>query len=631
MTTFFRNLSISRKLLVGFGVLATIAGLSNLLAFGVLILVQDAARMTIQKEVPHQTALLEIQKLTTEGHLWFEEIMSGDEGEDVNQVFALWQEASVLSSALLASGKVDGQVYLPIENVYAITSVEELHEHLTELIAVGRERYEGFKNDTTAAGSNLDEQFDAVYEEVIRQSDVALEAIRVDLHLSAASIERTYTTGWMSMLAFLIASFAMAWVSLRNISRLIVAPITRLNEVVAAVQQGDLNQKVQVDSKDETGFLGSGINHMVEGIREARQSMQDEKQAADRERLKADDQRAYLAHHFDLMLKAMNRFAQGDLTVHLTAEKYDSVGQLFDGFNQAVGNLRQRIEHVNKAIDHTTTTVEQIRASTSDLAAGVRLQSEQSHEVALAVEEMVQTIVENSQNASHTAELTERNGKEAREGGEVVQATVDMIRRLAHIVADSVGTVEHLGASSQKIGEIVKTIDQIANQTNMLALNAAIEAARAGEQGRGFAVVADEVRRLAERTTSATTEIAQMIRTIQSETLRAVGTMRLGNEEVERGMVLADKAGVALDKIVGGTSRTVEMVTQIAAASEEQSTTSEQIASNVDMISRATSNASAGITQIAQSTEDLKTLTEELRSLVAYFKLGHDHQTFARA
>ncbi|MEZ4702348.1 MAG: methyl-accepting chemotaxis protein [Rhodothermales bacterium] len=621
MSTSFANLPIRRKLVIGFGILAAVAALSNLLAFAVLVRVQDAARTTIRKEVPHQTALLSIQKQATEGHLWFEEIMSGDEGEDVDNVFALWRGAGELSDALITGGEVHGQVYLPVTNDEALESIHEMRAHIQELIEVGHQRYDGYQQGAMVAGSDLDEQFDEVFEEIVRHSDVALEAIRADLVVSAQASEHSYTTGWMSMAAFLLAALAIAWFSSRTISRLIVDPLAHLNAVVSAIRNGDLTRKAVNSAKDEIGFLGEAINHMVDGIRDSRQAIQNEKQASDRERQNSEAERAYLARHFDLMLAQMQRFAQGDLTVHLEAERNDSVGQLFAGFNDAVANIRMKLQKVDRGIDQTVVTVHQIRQATSELAAGVQQQSTQSQEVALAVEEMVQTIIDNSQNASHTAELTERNGEEAREGGAVVQDTVEMIRQLARIVADSVRTVEQLGASSQHIGEIVQTIDEIADQTNMLALNAAIEAARAGEQGRGFAVVADEVRNLAERTTAATNEIARMIRNIQGETTRAVDTMRTGNQEVERGLVLADRAGAALDKIVGGTIRTTEMVTQIAAASEEQSATSEQIASNVDMISRATNDASVGLNNIANSTDDLKQLTDDLRQLIAHFKL----------
>ncbi|MFQ5551866.1 MAG: methyl-accepting chemotaxis protein, partial [Gemmatimonadales bacterium] len=318
----------------------------------------------------------------------------------------------------------------------------------------------------------------------------------------------------------------------------------------------------------------------------------------------------------------MEMFANGDLTVSVTAELNEGkIHQLFEGFNSAVKNIREMMLRVSQAIESTASASAQISASTEQLAAASQEQSAQANEVATAVEEMTRTIIENAGNATRTAEVSDSNGQVAQQGGVVVQQTVEKIREIASVVGESAQTVERLGVSSEQIGEIVAVIDEIADQTNLLALNAAIEAARAGEQGRGFAVVADEVRKLAERTTSATKEIASMIKTIQTETGEAVKAMQRGNAEVEAGIVLADDAGRALEEIVTGAQSTVDMISQIAAASEEQSSTSEQISRSVEGISTVTQESAQGISQIAQSSDGLNRLTEELRQLVGRFKI----------
>jgi methyl-accepting chemotaxis protein len=196
------------------------------------------------------------------------------------------------------------------------------------------------------------------------------------------------------------------------------------------------------------------------------------------------------------------------------------------------------------------------------------------------------------------------------------------MKRIAQVVEVSAGTVKELGKSSDQIGEIIGVIDDIADQTNLLALNAAIEAARAGEQGRGFAVVADEVRKLAERTTKATKEIAGMIKKIQSDTAGAVASMEEGTAEVKQGMKLADRAGASLQEIVGVSQKVTDMVTQIAAASEEQSSASEQISKNVEGISKVTGETAQGTQQIARAAEDLNRLTDNLQRLIEQFTVG---------
>jgi methyl-accepting chemotaxis protein len=235
---------------------------------------------------------------------------------------------------------------------------------------------------------------------------------------------------------------------------------------------------------------------------------------------------------------------------------------------------------------------------------------------------MTKTIIENSRNATATADAAKRAKDAAAEGGAVVQDTTEGIRRIAVVVKVSAERVKELGKSSNEIGVIINVINDIADQTNLLALNAAIEAARAGEQGRGFAVVADEVRKLAERTTKATKEIADMIVKIQKDTADAVAAMAEGTNRADEGIKLADKAGSSLTMIVENSQKVTDMVTQIAVASEQQSSASEQISKNVEGISAVTGESAQATQQIARAAEDLNRLTENLQQLVGRFKLS---------
>jgi methyl-accepting chemotaxis protein len=237
--------------------------------------------------------------------------------------------------------------------------------------------------------------------------------------------------------------------------------------------------------------------------------------------------------------------------------------------------------------------------------------------------------METTRNSSSAAEAAKHAGTIAKEGGIVINETINGMGRIAEVVRKAAVTVQALGKNSDQIGEIVQVIDDIADQTNLLALNAAIEAARAGEQGRGFAVVADEVRKLAERTTKATKEIATMIKQIQKDTEGAVVSMSEGTAEVEKGKQLADKAGDSLNQIIRGSEQVVDMATQVAAASEEQSATSEQISKNIEAISNVTQESTAGIQQIAKASEDLNQLTLNLQELVGHFKLKNEKGSLA--
>ncbi|GFO60412.1 chemotaxis protein [Geomonas silvestris] len=207
-------------------------------------------------------------------------------------------------------------------------------------------------------------------------------------------------------------------------------------------------------------------------------------------------------------------------------------------------------------------------------------------QIATAMEEMSATVNEVAHNTTNASDSASNVANSAREGQQVVNQAVLEMQKVAEIVRNSAVIVRSLGAKSEKIGEFVSVINDIADQTNLLALNAAIEAARAGEQGRGFAVVADEVRSLADRTVASTKEIRLMVNEIQKETGLAVESIEKGKAEAEIGESLSQQADEALTNIVGSIELIETVISQIATASEEQAATATIIASNLEEISR---------------------------------------------
>jgi methyl-accepting chemotaxis protein len=247
-------------------------------------------------------------------------------------------------------------------------------------------------------------------------------------------------------------------------------------------------------------------------------------------------------------------------------------------------------------------------------------------QVATAMQQMSSTVTSVSDSCNKAAEAARQAAETARLGGSIVEGTLIKMR----VIADSVGAtakkMEELGKSSEQIGRIIGVIDDIADQTNLLALNAAIEAARAGEQGRGFAVVADEVRKLAERTTTATKEIAQMIKTIQGETKAAVDAMESGTRQVEEGVTSTAQAGDSLRSIIQMSEQVGGMITEIATAANQQSSTTEQVNMNIEQIAKLVKESAVGAQQSATACQDLSSLALDLQTMVGRFKLEESPQ-----
>jgi methyl-accepting chemotaxis protein len=312
---------------------------------------------------------------------------------------------------------------------------------------------------------------------------------------------------------------------------------------------------------------------------------------------------------------------EGDLTKRVPAEGNDEIAHMGGYFNEFIEKLQQMIKKVAHVTDKVASASVELSATAEEISKGTDTLTSRASQTAAAVEEMNATVGQVAQNSGKAASLAQDTVKTAQDGGTVVSSTISGMQQLSEAVSNSATIISDLGKSSDQIGEIVRTIEDIADQTNLLALNAAIEAARAGEQGRGFAVVADEVRKLAERTTKATKEIGDMIRQIQHDTRGAVDSMQQGTQKVTAGVDLVNKTGEALSQIVRMVSESADMIRQIAVASEEQSVATQQIASDIENVAKVTKESSSGAHESAKASQDLSQLAVELQGIVGGFKI----------
>jgi methyl-accepting chemotaxis protein len=314
---------------------------------------------------------------------------------------------------------------------------------------------------------------------------------------------------------------------------------------------------------------------------------------------------------------AANNLAIADMEV--TSE--DELGHASIALNTMKNNLRGLIQSIARTAEHVASASEELSSSASEQAQSAEIQKGQATQVSVAMHEMSGTVGEVSENSTRAAEAARQAAETAREGGTIVEDSLTKMRVIAESVSATAQKVEELGRNSDQIGRIIGVIDDIADQTNLLALNAAIEAARAGEQGRGFAVVADEVRKLAERTTSATKEVAQMVQGIQNGTKTAVAAMRDGTEQVQDGVKTTARAGDSLKQIIHMSEEVGRMIAHIATAATEQSSAAEQVNQNVEQITRLVSQSAIGAKESARACQDLSSLALDLQKMVSSFNL----------
>jgi methyl-accepting chemotaxis protein len=315
------------------------------------------------------------------------------------------------------------------------------------------------------------------------------------------------------------------------------------------------------------------------------------------------------------------KVADGDLTISFDTNKKRETG-VYAAVKGMVANLREMTAKLSDISAGIASASNQLQATSEQIATASEEVSAQTNNVATASEEMTATSNDIANNCSLAAEASRQTADSATAGAKVVDQTISGMNLIAAQVRGTAKTVEALGERSEQIGDIIGTIEDIADQTNLLALNAAIEAARAGEQGRGFAVVADEVRALAERTTRATREIGEMIKAIQKETHEAVKAMGEGVAEVEKGTASSVKSGEALEEILKQINEVTMQVNQIATAAEEQSATNGQVTENIQQVTEIINQSARGAEETAAAAAQLAGQAQELQELVGRFRIA---------
>ncbi|MHB8291115.1 MAG: methyl-accepting chemotaxis protein [bacterium] len=324
-----------------------------------------------------------------------------------------------------------------------------------------------------------------------------------------------------------------------------------------------------------------------------------------------------------LTINKIGEVAKGDLRtkIKISVNPKNEIGLLVNHVNILIDSLTKNVSSISQAVESVSSSSTELDASSLELENSINNMKQSSSSIVESIKQLTLAIIEIAKNSSNGAQEADYTQKATEEGYAAVQNVIKEITLIEKSVDKAADVINELGESSQKIGEIIAVIDEIADQTNLLALNAAIEAARAGEQGRGFAVVADEVRKLAERTTKATKEITDMISSIQEDTLKAVESMNYGKEEVKNGVSVAKNAGYQINKIKDLSVKLKDMITLIATAAEEQSTATEEISASSESILQSQESATSSAKQVKIGANELSKLASELSKTISIFKI----------
>ncbi|KJY91838.1 methyl-accepting chemotaxis protein [Pseudoalteromonas piscicida] len=314
-----------------------------------------------------------------------------------------------------------------------------------------------------------------------------------------------------------------------------------------------------------------------------------------------------------------SRIASGDLTIQF--DRGESVSGIYLAMRDMADKLKAIIAEIQSSTHALSSSSETLSAITAQSKQGADNQMEQLSHSAVSMNEMAATIAEITQSAQLAADAATDADSQSNSGVQVVVATQQAMEGLVGKIENVSQTIENLEQETESVGSILDVIRGIAEQTNLLALNAAIEAARAGEQGRGFAVVADEVRSLASRTQKSTDEIQEMISKLQNEAKRSVGMMR---ENVKDAKDTADKSAKTdevLQAISSSVSTIKDMNLQIASASEEQNTVTQQLSQSVTEISETAQETATGAERASDEALSLLSLSRALDKSVSSFRL----------
>jgi methyl-accepting chemotaxis protein len=424
----------------------------------------------------------------------------------------------------------------------------------------------------------------------------------------------TYRTTPTIIIVILIASALVSIIGSWWLVMSITRPLQKLVVGVQKIASGELQHRIENTSRDELGKLSQSFNGMAENL----QTMVTSER----------DTRAYLENTVADYVEFISHVSSGDLSARLqlnskgnSNEAADDLHLLGMNLNGMVNSLSVMTIQVRETATSLAAAAAEILAATTQQIASATEQDVAVTQTMATVEEVRVTVSQAADRAQNVADTSRQSVTISRGGQGAVSDSVNGMKVIRQRVESIAENILLLSERTQQIGEIINTVNEIADQSKLLALNASIEAARAGEEGRGFAVVAMEVRQLAEQSREATARVRNILSEIQQATNTAVMVTEEGSKGAESGVNLVERAGESIRELAATIEEAAQAAMQIAASTRQQINGMDQLAMAMSSIKQASTQAAASTRQAERSAQDLNEMARRMQQTVAIYKV----------
>jgi methyl-accepting chemotaxis protein len=491
-------------------------------------------------------------------------------------------------------------------------SKDEIKNLVTQYFETAALTFEHAKHYVTdEAARNITENSRVPFDKLEEQFNRFMNA-KVKLAADQNKKAVTYATISKVLLFLAMLTAAGLIVFLVIFSRSILQPINTMSGFVRSIAEGDLNNTIKIDSEDELGAMGSALMDMSSYLRDMAKTAEEIAEGDLRSDVAPKSAKDVLGNSFQKMVAGLRGLI---MEMRTGAERLAAAStQIAASADQTSKNT----ETTASAVEEMTATMHEMSANMQNVATNTQKQAATVTETSSSIEQMVASIKLVAEHVKHLVSITEKSKDAVSGGAAAVDQASQGMSGIHNAIQQSAETITSLGSKTDDMSKIVEVIDDIAEQTNLLALNAAIEAAKAGDQGLGFAVVAEEVRKLAERSAQSTREIADLIKSIAKEAQSSVDTMTKSTSLVQEGLRFSKEVTRALEGIQSAVEDLSKYSKEIGAATQEQSSGSEQIKKAVVNlneiileISTASEQQSMGAGQVVQAIERVKDMVQQ--------------------